>query len=195
MGAIVGAVQGTWDPNIVDGGPGTVLREANNNDQEALNKLGDEFTFAVRAFTDSAETVDVLNLNNLGVTWPVNSVRNIRCKAWARNKAGTKVAYSEAIIPVIGNGATAAALSVATLAIELGETRFVSRTPLVGISTTVLDTASSTLKFISAVPVITASKVVIRISGGLTAVDLNWLVEVQVGKFRVLTTPIATAGS
>jgi hypothetical protein len=195
MGAIVGAVTGTWDPNIVDGGPGTVLREANNNDQEALDKLGDEPTFQCRAFTDSAETVDVLNLNNLGVTWPVNSVRNVRCKVWARNKAGTKAAYSESLTVIIGNGATAAALSVATAGVGLTDTRFVARVPLVGSASATVQTAAAALKFISAVPVITGSKVVVRLSGGLTAVDLNWVVEVQVGRFRVLTTPIATAGS
>lgn len=194
MGAIVGTVRGTYDPNVVDGGPGNLLREANNNDQQALDKLGGEATFVVRAFTDSGENLDVLNLNDQGVTFPFNSIRNIRTKAWGRNAAGTKVAYSESVVPIIGNGATAAALTLATVAVEIMDTRYTVRTPLVGNASATVETASAALKFLNAVPVITGSEVVIRVSG-LTGVDLNWVVEVEVGRFRVLADSVATAAS
>lgn len=196
-GAVVGEITGTYDPNIVDGGPGTLLREANNSDPEALNKLGGEATFSVRAFTDFSEDVDVLNLNDLGVTFPVDSVRNIRTRAWARTTAGTKVAYSESLVQLIGNGSSAPALSVASVGVEIVDTRYVARTPLVGSTLTVIDDASDALVFISAAPAITGGKAVIRINqgGALTGVDLNWLVECEVGRFRILPVALDTASA
>lgn len=194
MGGIVsGSLVGEYDPNIVDGGPATILKQANNDDQEALNRLAGGYTFKVRAFTDSDETVDVVNLNDEGVTFPVDTVRNIRTKAWARNAAGTKVAYAESLVPVIGNGSTAAALSVATVAVEIMDERYITRTPLVGSSSATVETASAALKFLSALPAITGGEVVIRIGGGLTAVDLSWTVQVEVGKLEVL--PVANAAA
>jgi hypothetical protein len=196
MGAIIsGSLIGTYDPNIVDGGPATILKQANNDDQQALDRLAAGYTFRVRAFTDSGEAVDVVNLSDQGVTFPVNTVRNIRTKAWARNAAGTKVAYAESLVQVIGNGSTAAALSVATVngsgAIDR---RYVARSPIVGSASATLETAVDAMSFISAVPAITSSEVVIRVAG-ITQVDLNWYVEVEVGKLVVLTAATAAASS
>jgi hypothetical protein len=196
MGGIVsGSLIGSYDPNIVDGGPATILKQANNDDQEALNRLAGGYTFKVRAFTDSAETADVINLNDQGVTFPANTVRNIRTKAWARTNAGTKVAYAESLVPVIGNGSTAAALSAATAAVEIMDERYVARTPLVGSSLTVVDDAADALENLIALPAITGGEVVIRIGGGLTGVDLSWYVEVEVGKLIVLPVAVSAASS
>jgi hypothetical protein len=199
MGGIVsGSLVGEYDPNIVDGGPATILKQANNDDQEALNRLAGGYTFKVHAFTDSTETADVINLNDQGVTFPVNTVRNIRTKAWARNAAGTKVAYSESLVPVIGNGSTAAALSAVTAAPATDlflDPRYVARAPLVGSASATVETSSAAVKFLTAIPAITGGEVVIRIGGGLTAVDLSWYVEVEVGKLNILPVAVAAASS
>lgn len=194
-GIITNSLVGTFDPNIIDGGAGTILREANNNDPEALARLTGKHTFQVRAFTDSSETLDVMNLDTNGVKFPVGTVRNITTRAWARNNAGTKVAYVESVVPIIGNGATAAALTVATVAVEIMDERYVTRTPLVGSSSTVVDDAADALENLIAVPVISGGDVVIRIGGGLTGVDLAWLVEVEVGALKILPVAVSAASS
>jgi len=190
---LIGTVEGDFDPNITDGGPQVVVSQALAHDQEALNKLAGGHTFRVRAFTDSTETADLINLNDEGVTFPANTVRNIRTRAWARNTAGTKVAYAESLVPVIGNGSTAAALSVASAAVEIMDERYVARAPLVGSASGTVETASAALGNLIAIPAITGGEVVIRIGGGLSTVDLNWYVEVEVGKLIIL--PVATAAA
>lgn len=195
MGAIVGTVEGNFDPNITDGGPHVVLSQALAHDQEALNKLAGGHTFRVRAFTDTSETVDVINLNDEGVVFPANTVRNIRTRAWARTSAGTKVAYAESLVPVIGNGSTAAALSLASAAVEIMDERYVARTPLVGSSLTVVDDASEALKNLTALPAIAGGEVVIRIGSGITTEDLNWYVEVEVGKLIILPVALTATAS
>lgn len=198
-GILTNSQVGSFDANVIDGGAGTVIKMALGDDPEAQRQLAGTNTFQVRAFTDSAEVLNCLNLTTLGVTFPVNTVRTIRTKAWARNKAGTKVAYSESFVVVIGNGATAPALSVATVATSSDkflDTRYLVRTPLVGSASATVETFSAAAKFLKAEPVITATtNVAIQIGGGLTSVDLNWLVECEVGALKILPTPIATAGS
>jgi hypothetical protein len=184
---ITNSLVGTYDPNVVDGGPGTILREANNDDQQALDRLAGNATFKVQATTDSTEVLAVMNLSELGVTFPVNSVRNVRTRAWARNNAGTKVAYAESLVPIIGNGSTAPALSAVTALSNASiDPRYVARWPIVG------NAGSSTATYIQAIPAVTGGEVVIRCTG-VTSVDLRWHVEVEVGAFKLL--PVASASA
>lgn len=184
---VTNSLIGVFDPNIIDGGPGTVLREANNNDQEALNRLGSGSaafpTFKVMADTNTDDTLSVVNLTTLGVTFPLAQGRMITVRAWARTVAGTNCAYSEGRFLVLGNTATTPNVQPAgTSAVPADDQRYVTRTPLT--------TTATTPVYVSALPVVSANNaVIVRITGPTAGVDLRWLVEVDVGALKLL--PVA----
>lgn len=187
-----GSLVGTFDPNVIDGGPQTILSKANNNEQPALNKLVEgSATFRVRAETSSNnDPVTVINLNTQGLTWiGGDSLRNITTRAWWRNVAGTSFGYLERVQPVIGSAAgTTPALSLndvgitATSANQQQDRTYRARSGN-------LTTLQLTPTYQNAGVFISSSAVVVRCQGNLAGQDLRWLVEVDVGPLKII--PVA----
>lgn len=174
---------GSFDPNIIDGGPATVLKEANNDDPEALRRLVGTGTFRVEAETSSNnDPVTVLNLNTEGLVWkPADGLRNITTRAWFRDVAGTTFGYTEKVDVVKGSASgTTPALSVATEAVvnQLYRVR------------QMLTTTGTTPVYPTAGVAISGSSVVVRCQGGVAGQDLRWLVEVDVAPLKIV--PVAT---
>lgn len=181
---VTNSLVGAYDPNITDGGAGTILREANNNDTEALARLVQTRTFQVQADTNTNDTLSVVNLSALGVTFPLDQGRLITVRAWARGVTpGANVAYSEGRFLVLGNTATTPNVQPAgTSAVPADDQRYVTRTPLT--------TTATTPVYLTALPVVSANnQVIVRVTGPTAGIDLRWLVEVDVGALKLL--PVA----
>jgi hypothetical protein len=181
---------GSLDMNIVDGGPATVLKQALNDDPEALARLVQTRTFQVRAETSSNnDPVTVLNLNTEGLTWVgADGMRNITTRAWWRNVAGTTFGYEERVDTVIGSAAGATpALSVAGSAGPgatpgtIADQKYKARA--------MLTTTGNTPVYNVVGVAISGANVVVRCQGGAAGVDLRWLVEVDVTPLRIV--PVA----
>jgi hypothetical protein len=173
---------GTLDPNIIDGGPATILKEANNDDPEALRKLVGTFTFKVEAETSSNnDPVTVLNLNTEGVVWsPADGLRNITTRAWFRNVAGTTFGYTEKVDVVKGSATgDTPVLSIATEA-TINQLYPVRQ---------MLTTTGTTPVYPTVGVAISGALAVIRCQGGVAGQDLRWLVEVDVGPLKIV--PVA----
>lgn len=176
---------GAYDPNIIDGGAGTILREANNNDPEALRRLCQTNTFQVRAETSSNnDPVTVLNLNANGVTWVgADGLRNITTRAWWRNVAGTTWGYDEKVDVVRGSAAgTTPTLSAA----DAGGEAIINQRYRVR---SMMTTTGTTPVYVTVGVAISGALAVVRCQGGVAGTDLRWLVEVTVEPLKIL--PIA----
>jgi hypothetical protein len=181
---------GGFDPNIVDGGPATILKQALADDPEALARLAQTRTFQVRAETSSNnDPVTVLNLNANGVTWVgADGMRNITTKAWFRNVAGTTFGYSEHVQVV--KGSAAGTTPVLSLSGESGPGA--ASTPFPNTSYRVrhmLSTTGNTPLYVTAAVAISGALAVVRCTGGVAGQDLRWLVEVDVGPLKIV--PVA----
>ena len=177
---------GTFDPNIVDGGPGTIIREAHNENPAAQRRLAQTYTFKVRAETSSNnDPVTVVNLNTQGLSWVgADNIRNITTKAWWCNVAGTTFGYDEKVDTVKGSAAgSTPALSVAG---EPGSTEASNQKYRVR---SMMTTTGTTPVYTTIGVAISSGAVVVRCQGGAAGVDLRWLVEVTVEPLQVL--PVA----
>lgn len=187
---------GSFDPNIVDGGPGTVLREAQGNDQEALNRIAGGsgtsggVTFKAKATSTTAvNALNVISLKANGVTFPVDTVRLLRVRAWVRKLGADKAGYSESVFTVVGKGATTAPVltpSTAPSGNGLGnDPRYVVRVPIVGHANVLGQTPS----YVGATLTIVSTDVAVRVStltgSGLTTGG-RFDVEVEVGPLHVM---------
>ncbi len=179
---VTNSLIGAYDPNIVDGGPATILKQAQNDDPEALARLCQTRTFQVQADTSTNnDPVTVLNLNAQGVSWVgANGMRNITTKAWWRNVAGTTFGYDEKVDTVIGSAAgTTPALSLAGEAVINQKYRVRS----------MLTTTGTTPVYTTIGVAISGALAVVRCQGGVAGQDLRWLVEVTVEPLKIV--PVA----
>lgn len=106
---ITTAVQGLFDPNIVDGAGGfSVLSNAMNNDPEAAALLkARPLTFFAEGTSLGNEAVTLallapINLTTLGVTFPASTCRLIKTKVWSRLAAAASCGYAERHFLVAG---------------------------------------------------------------------------------------------
>jgi hypothetical protein len=97
-----GPVVGTYDPNVVDSFGGfNLLKQAENNYQPAVNAIAQRpLTFIAEGTSIGNEAVTLallapINLTALGVLFPANSSRNIRCRTWSRRAAAANAGYTE----------------------------------------------------------------------------------------------------
>ncbi len=187
---VTNSLVGTFDPNVVDGGPATIISSAIGRDPDAERRLADTFTFKVEAETSSNnDPVTVVNLNTQGLTWiGDNGFRNITTRAWWRNVAGTAFGYVERVQTVKGSAAgTTPALNVngeipafsLSSAVQLLDRSYRTRN---GITTTL----QSTPTWVNAGVAISSSAVVVRCLGQVAGADLRWLVEVDVGALKIV---------
>lgn len=176
---VTNSLVGDLDMNIIDGGPATILKAAQNDDPEALRRLAQTYTFKVEANTSSNnDPVTVVNLNDEGLTWVGgDGMRNITTRAWFRNVAGTTFGYSEKVDVVKGSAAgSTPALSVAGEAAinQAYRVRYM------------MTTTGTTPVYVSAGVTITGGEVTITCTGGAAGTDLRWLVEVDVGELKIV---------
>ena len=181
---VSGSLIGSYDPNITDGGAGTILTGAINNDPEALARLVQTRTFQVQAETSSNnDPVTVLNLNAQGVSWVgASGLRNITTKAWWRTVAGTTFGYEEKVDTVLGSAAgTTPALSLAGEAGPATNQKYRIRS--------MMTTTGTTPVYPTVGVAISGALAVVRCQGAVAGQDLRWLVEVTVEPLKIV--PIA----
>lgn len=118
-------VQGSFDPNITDGGGGfSLLSQASLNDPEAAALYrARPFTFFAEGTSVGNEAVTLallapINLTALGVLFPASSVRVIKTKVWSRRNAVANCGFVEKWWTVIG-GATPSIAPDTTVAAAL----------------------------------------------------------------------------
>lgn len=182
---VTGSLIGSYDPNITDGGAGTILTGAINNDPEALARLVQTRTFQVQAETSSNnDPVTVLNLNAQGVSWVgASGLRNITTKAWWRNVAGTTFGYTEKVDTVIGSAAgSTPAISLS----EAGGEAVINQKYRVR---SMMTTTGTTPVYPTVGVAISGALAVVRCQGSVAGQDLRWLVEVTVEPLKIV--PIA----
>jgi hypothetical protein len=104
-----GPVRGTFDPNFVDGAGGfALLGGVNNNINAASNLIGPRpMVFVAEGTSVGNEAVTLallapINLTALGVTFPANSMRNIRTRVWSRRAAAASAGFCERLYTVNG---------------------------------------------------------------------------------------------
>lgn len=192
---IAGSLVGNVDPNIVDGGPATVLKSAIGDDPEALRKLGGTYTFQVEANTNTDDAATVLNLNvpgtgMTGVSWVgADSLRRITTKAWWRNVAGTSFGYSEKVDVVRGSAAgTTPTLSANEPALTGGQAES-NADHSYRVRTGLLVTTQTTPLYPKAGVAISGALAVVRVVGPQAGTDLRWLVNVVVEPLAIV--PVA----
>jgi hypothetical protein len=183
-GVTTNSLVGEFDPNIVDGGPATILKEANNDDPEALRRLAQTYTFQVRGETSSNnDPVTIINLDDNGVTWGNgDNLRNVTTKAWWRNVAGTKFGFIQKVDLVRGSSGGTPSLPLDEPAGQTASATYMVR---VGNNAT----TATTPVYATAGVVITGGEAVIQLNGETAGVDLRWLCEVTIEPLKVL--PVA----
>lgn len=179
---------GSFDPNVTDGGPSVILKQAIGDDPESLNRLLSKGTFKAKVTSTTAvNALNVVLLKAAGVPFPVDSVRAIRTKVWMRKTGADKAAYAESLRMVLGKGAATAPVLTPTTAFTGNsagnDPAYVARTPIVG------NAAVGTANFIVAALTISSTDVAVRIAtltgSGLTT-GAKFDVEVEIGELHIL---------
>jgi len=115
MTVTVSASTDTYDSNFVDGGPDVLKAGEDNRVPHAVrrrNGLPDfRFTATTTTVSEGAAFASAgVNLTSKGVTFPADSTRNIRVKAWCRQETTGKMGFVERVFTV--NGGTNPTLAI-----------------------------------------------------------------------------------
>lgn len=189
-GVIAGSLTGTYDPNITDGGAATILKQALNDDPEALARLAQTRTFRVEANTNTDDAATVVNLNANGVSWVgADGLRNITTRAWFRNVAGTIFGYVEKIDVVRGSAAGTTPTLSANEAPVAGGLASTNADRSYRARSGNLLTTTTTPTYAKAGVAISSALAVVRVVGPSAGVDLRWVVEVTVEPMKIV--PVA----